>query len=182
MYYKNTQDAQVIDFYETNEKKETQEQSSSWLRLNELTGESVENYELLSKRSPFMFDVFKSSGSKSGAESVCKLPLMFFWTRSPIIEKQDKNTGCQTIKDIVENLTGLDIEKMTKEEIEMKMNPKKDVKDDACSPIPQPTPPPPPSQRPFSSVSSAIVKKSELTASKEDISNEEFQTMQENYQ
>ena len=67
MYYKLNQEAEVIDFYadEKNEKRQDSkkpnksESSKSWMRLNEMTIESAENYELLSRRAPFTFDMFK---------------------------------------------------------------------------------------------------------------------------
>ena len=93
MYYKDTEEAQVVDFYEAAAPvKKSKQDSSSWLRLNDMSAEAVENYELLSKRTPYTFDMFKNKTVKSG-HGVCKLPIMFFWVRKPWIFKLDKNTG-----------------------------------------------------------------------------------------
>lgn len=93
MYYKDTEEAQVVDFYEAPAPvKKSKQESSSWLRLNDMSVETIENYELLSKRTPYTFDMFKNKTVKSG-HGVCKLPVMFFWVRKPWIFKLDKNTG-----------------------------------------------------------------------------------------
>ena len=103
-----------------------------------------------------------------------------------MISKLDKNTGSQSIKEIVENLTGFDIEKTNITEIQKKMTTatsviKKDVIDNACSPIPI-IKPPTPLQRP-KSAPSPVPKRSDFTqVSKENFNNDEIQEMQDNYQ
>ncbi len=93
---------QEINFYDKNSaisKRFDRENSTSWLRLNDLTEDSNVNYDLLSKRTPFLFDMYNTrvtSKIKSG-ESICKLPLIFFWIRKPSILKLDKCTGIKQI-------------------------------------------------------------------------------------
>ncbi len=97
LYYKSTEDVQEINFYDNNIpiKRFERENSTSWLRLNDLTEESIANYELLSKRTPFLFDMYNTRITNKGknGESVCKLPLIFFWIRKPEILKTDKCTS-----------------------------------------------------------------------------------------
>lgn len=73
MYYKDTEEPQVVDFYETiaplngkKNEKAKQDPSAGWLRINDMTQDAVENYELLSKRTPYTFDMFKNKTIKSG--------------------------------------------------------------------------------------------------------------------
>lgn len=98
LYYKDTEEAQIVDFYETapTVKKTRADPSAGWLRLNDMTTEAVENYELLSKRIPYTFDMYRNKTVKTG-HAVCKLPIMFFWVRKPWIFKFDKNTGNKKI-------------------------------------------------------------------------------------
>jgi hypothetical protein len=99
LYYKTNQEAQVIDFYQTNNasqngESKSPETSSSWLRLNDLTIESVEKYNSMSSRQPITFDMFKTKAIKQvGNTPVCKLPAMFFWVRKTTSLVLDKNTG-----------------------------------------------------------------------------------------
>ena len=99
LYYKTNQEAQVIDFYQSNDTvqnddRKSPETSSSWLRLNDLTIESVEKYNSMSSRQPISFDMFKTKAIKQvGSTPVCKLPVMFFWIRKSTTLAMDKNTG-----------------------------------------------------------------------------------------
>ena len=101
LYYKTNQEAQVIDFYQSSDTIPTQidqgnspETSSSWLRLNDLTIESVEKYNSMSSRQPITFDMYKTKAvTQVGNTPVCKLPVMFFWIRKTTTLALDKNTG-----------------------------------------------------------------------------------------
>jgi hypothetical protein len=100
LYYKDTEEAQVVEYYETNKKSEKTKQqdtsASSWLRMQDMTTDAVDNYEILSKRIPYTFDMFKNKSIRQG-HAVCKLPVSFFWIRKPWIFKLDKNTGKKII-------------------------------------------------------------------------------------
>lgn len=96
IYFKKNDTAQVADFYDLEEdKKETSnvEMSKTWLRINDMTIESAEKYEMLSKRDPFVFDMTKKIGPTKNEQ--CKLPVMFFWLNKPIEYTFNKNTGAQ---------------------------------------------------------------------------------------
>ena len=100
LYYKTNQDAQVVDFYEENnvdvnaERAKQTETASTWLRMNDLTIESVEKYNAMSSRLPITFDMFKTKSVKTvGSTAICKLPVMFFWVRKTVSLALDKNTG-----------------------------------------------------------------------------------------
>lgn len=96
------EDAEVIDFYaeknmafqQQNSRKDDSkiETAKNWMCVNDLTIESAETYELLSRRAPFTFDMSKTKSIKS-ENSVCKLPVMFFWLRKPVTFLNHKNTG-----------------------------------------------------------------------------------------
>ena len=89
----------VVYFYQTNNSSQngeskSPETSSSWLRLNDLTIESVEKYNSMSNRQPITFDMYKTKAVKQvGNTPVCKLPVMFFWVRKTTTLVLDKNTG-----------------------------------------------------------------------------------------
>lgn len=127
LYYKDEEQAEIIDFcsdQNNNQNEDKQKDNlnettsaSNWLRINEFTNEAIEKYDMLSKRTPFTFEMYKTKTLKSN-DSVCKLPLMFFWLRKPVNSNRHKNTGTQSIKDIVLDLTGLDISKQTRQQIE----------------------------------------------------------------
>lgn len=95
----------MVDHYE--EKKEPKqkedpnvvkaETASSWLRTNDMTLESVEKYDMLSKRAPFTFNVCKEKTLSKNVASVAKLPVIFFWLRKPFTFARHKNTGTVAI-------------------------------------------------------------------------------------
>lgn len=133
LYFKPNDKAVVVDFYDDTDEndgyaykqiagvsreKSSQklETSKSLLRKSDMTFESAEKYELLSRRTPFTFDMDKKkvvedenadvkveeekttkvglkSESRSSFKLPCKLPLMFFWLNKPIEYVQHKNTG-----------------------------------------------------------------------------------------
>ena len=99
LYYKANQEAQVIDFYQSENENQNSdvkltETAASWLRLNDLTIESVEKYNSMSSRQPISFDMFKTKSVKQlGNTPICKLPVMFFWIRKTTTFAFDKNTG-----------------------------------------------------------------------------------------
>jgi hypothetical protein len=101
LYYKLEQEAEVIDYYSEKKKQAEDieaivkaETAQSWLRMNDMTLESVEKYEILSRRAPFTFNMTtaKANATKS-TENVCKLPVIFFWLRKPFTFTRQKNTG-----------------------------------------------------------------------------------------
>ena len=104
LYYKTNQEAQVVDFYHENEtdtKSDNKgpETAATWLRMNDLTIESIEKYNAMTNRQPITFDMFKTKSVKTvGNTPVCKLPVMFFWIRKTISLALDKNTGRFLIK------------------------------------------------------------------------------------
>lgn len=143
LYFKLNDKAQVIDYYDddcerTNEDNfnrrrttastimtttaassraeksgKSMETAKSLLRVNDMTIESAEKYELLSRRTPFTFEMnIKKAAEGEGEEKEaveakrgkseskssirllpCKLPVMFFWLNKPIEFVQHKNTG-----------------------------------------------------------------------------------------
>lgn len=119
LYFKSSEDAQVIDFYDDDSRVDTKrsdsastttrkgsrmkiETAKSWLRVRDMTIESAAKYEVLSRRTPFSFDMAKakkkeedqaaSDTSKSKFDT-CKLPVMFFWLNKPVQILHHKNTG-----------------------------------------------------------------------------------------
>ena len=129
LYYDAVNDLDVIDYYDEDGKSREKEkekadgsktsrkkEKDSVLKVHNLTAESSQMYSMLSKRAPFTFTIHKSEGVNK--EEVGKLPLMFFWVRKPWLFKADKNTGTKTVKDIVAELTGLDVDKVSRAEIE----------------------------------------------------------------
>jgi hypothetical protein len=56
-----------------------------------MTNESAANYELLSRRPPFTFDMNKPKNDST--KPACKLPVMFFWLNKPDEIVHHKNTG-----------------------------------------------------------------------------------------
>lgn len=136
-----------------------------WLKYGELTDESKNIYEMLAQRQPMTFPINKEKIiKKSNNEIIGNLPLHLFWTRKPIVTRFDKNTGrasvkvrlivllinlsyfvigSESLRDIVQELTGFDIEKINRIEIEQLLN--KNMRDSYCSPMPMPPPPRPPS-------------------------------------
>lgn len=101
LYYKANLEADVIDYYDDSDKPKDEtngsETAASWLRINDLTIESIEKYSLMSNRLPFNFDMYKKKDLKSPANFVCKLPVMFFWIRKPFVLTHHKNTGISAI-------------------------------------------------------------------------------------
>jgi hypothetical protein len=196
LYYKTNDEVQETDFYDKagNVKRLDRENSTSWLRLNDLTEDSTANYAILSKRSPFLFDMYNTRQTlktKDG-ESVCKLPLMFFWIRKPASLRMDKCTGSETLKDIVEDYTGFDITQISREEIQKKceepvVQPKLDR---ACSPMSgveevgdrEAEVVAVVTERRMSSPPVALTPKFDLIEVKQDLSNDEITAMQETYQ
>ena len=194
LYYKSTEEVQEANFYDKNGavKQLDRENSTSWLRLNEFTDDSNSDYGILSKRTPFLFDMYNTrvTNKIKGGDTVCKLPLMFFWIRKPSVLKLDKCTGSETLKDIVEDYTGFDIEEITRDEIQKKFNEKPevlDVHEVACSPMPiEEEPPKPPvieSERTVSSPTVALTPKQyDVIEVNQSVPNDEIITMQETYQ
>ncbi len=195
LYYKTNEEVQEANFYDKagNVKRLDRENSTSWLRLNDLTEESTSNYGLLSKRIPYLFDMYNTRQTlktKDG-ESVCKLPLMFFWIRKPESLKMDKSTGSENLKDIVEDYTGFDITQITREEIQKKCEkPKVTEKlDRACSvmtvanePLVEVVREVVVERRMSSPVIAMTPKNYDVIDVKPDLSNEEITAMQETYQ
>lgn len=99
MYYKTTDEVQESTFYDNKGavKRFDRENSSSWLRPDEFTEDTHHEYSRLSKRTPFMYDMYNTLQTNKTLEldSVCKLPLMFFWIRKPAARQLDKCTGKQ---------------------------------------------------------------------------------------
>lgn len=192
LYYKSTEEVQEANFYDKNGsvKRLDRENSISWLRLNEFTDDSNSDYSILSKRTPFLFDMYNTrvTNKSKDCDSVCKLPLMFFWIRKPSVLKQDKCTGSETLKDIVEDYTGFDIEAITRDEIQKQFNDKQEVPEVhevACSPMPVEEPPAKPVE-PERSVSSPAIsltpKQYDVIEVNQSVPNDEIITMQETYQ
>lgn len=108
LYFKTNQEAQIIDFdheyeddQESKQRRESKkiETAKSWLRVKDMENESAAKYELLSRRSPFTFDLFKAkkeqdqSENPSSLKSSGKLPMMFFWLNKPVESVHHKNTS-----------------------------------------------------------------------------------------
>ncbi len=67
---------------------------SNWLKFGDLTEDSKNIYEMLSKRQPLTFPMHKEMTLKtSNSETIGNLPIMLFWARKPIINRFEKNTG-----------------------------------------------------------------------------------------
>lgn len=197
LYYKTTDEVQEATFYDKsgNVKRLDRENSISWLRPNDLTEDANKDYGVLSKRSPFFFNMYntRQTVKTKESDSVCKLPLMFFWIRKPSSLKLDKCTGSETLKDIVEDYTGFDITQMDREEIQKQVQ-KPEVKETveiACSPMPieeekveeeEDIPEEIEKERPQSTPTVAMTPKQyDVIEVKQDL-NEEIATMQETYQ
>lgn len=131
LYYQAVNDLQVIDFYEESQSNVTSDEqkklmikstdstaSAGLVKLSDLTSESYQMYGMLSKRAPFTFAMYKTQDTKAKENNVCKLPLLFFWIRKPWVYKYDKNTGSESIRGIVEDLTGINIEKLSRSDID----------------------------------------------------------------
>ncbi len=142
LYYKENQEAEVVDFNSqqalptTKDKKKADAQkqtAANWLTLEDFKEESLEKYAYLSNRTPLSFSVFKTKTAKSTDPALCKLPLMFFWTKRPIELTRNKNTATQSINQIIEEIT-----KGTEDEQNESKLEKKSVEmvDKGCSPIP----------------------------------------------
>lgn len=73
------------------EERRKSETAKGWARVQEMTNESAANYELLSRRPPFTFDMNKPKNDST--KPACKLPVMFFWLNKPDEIVHHKNTG-----------------------------------------------------------------------------------------
>ena len=118
MYYKFSEDVKIIE-EETEVKSDitrptnnpkgkqiaTKINFKNLIDLDNLVTESVDMYKMLAKRTPFSFKMFKNSDSKIGEETVCELPLLFFWIRKPPNTIYSKNTNTIGIKTLIENFT-----------------------------------------------------------------------------
>ncbi|CAF0939608.1 unnamed protein product [Brachionus calyciflorus] len=159
LYQKEENKVEIIE-YETDDKKLKNNwyDTSKLLNSDNLIEVSVEKYEMLSKRTPMIFEMYRNKAIKSN-DIVCKLPLMFFWVRRPSVLMRDKNTSTQSIRDIVQDLTGLDINEKNRTDIEDLLKPKECI-EKACSPIPQivPSTPKRPPSSPKEKVDSSIMK------------------------
>jgi hypothetical protein len=97
LYYKTTDEVQEASFYDSKGaiKRLDRENSTSWLRPDEFTEDAYQDYGILSKRTPFLFDMYSTlqTSKTIDRDSVCKLPLMFFWIRKSSALKMDKSTG-----------------------------------------------------------------------------------------
>jgi hypothetical protein len=144
--------------------------SKSLLELDSLTSESIDMYKMLAKRSPFVFKMFKNPDGKTGDESVCALPLLFFWIRKPPNTIYSKTTNTKSISVLVQDLTSIDIKKMSRRDIEYLMKDKmiNTLSDQACSPIPieiqvptqRPLPPSSPASHKSKSTRNSLVNNS----------------------
>lgn len=133
LYHKEDKDEIILENQSETKTELKNLQSSKLLDSNELTDESINRYQILSKRSPFTFEMYKNKNEKN--DPICKLPLMFFWVRKQKKDNCNKQTNTQSLKDMVENLTGFNIEKQSLDEIQGLLKPKI-TQDIACSPIP----------------------------------------------
>lgn len=133
LYHKENNEEIMFDNSQQTENELKNLQSSNLLDSNELTDESIKKYETLSKRLPFNFDMYKNKNENH--DPICRLPLMFFWVRKQNIDSCNKATNTQSLKDLVENLTGFDVEKYSQDEMQSLIKPK-ESHDIACSPIP----------------------------------------------
>lgn len=148
------------------------------LQLEYLTPESVDLYKMLAKRQPFTFKMYKAQDGKTGDESIGELPLLFFWIRKPATTVYSKSTGTKGMRSLVEELTSIDINRMSRRDVEFLLKEKggggRMILDQACSPIPIEPP-----RAPSSPAGSA---RSKNTSSKKDIDPEEMKKVEESYQ
>lgn len=133
LYKKENNECQVVDF-NSEYKEEKSTDTTKLLVIDEMTEESAEKFDMLSKRVPMSFEMYKTKAISS-TDVVCKLPLMFFWVRKPSILTLEKNTATKSVRDIVQELTGFDINEKTKEDINDIFKPKEN-RSAACSPMP----------------------------------------------
>jgi hypothetical protein len=113
-------------------------ESKSLMEVDFLTSESVDMYKLLAKRPPFTFKMYKSPTGKTGDETVCELPVLFFWIRKPPDTVYSKNTNTRGIRSLVKEITGIDTAHMSRKDIEYMIKDRgvRGILDQACSPIP----------------------------------------------
>ena len=157
-------------------------ESKNLLQLECLTSESVDLYKMLAKRNPFLFKMYQTITGKTGDETVCELPMLFFWIRKPPETKYSKITNTKGIRGLVEDLTGIDINRLSRRDVEylMKDRGNKTILDQASSPIPFI-----PERTPSSPASEFFKSKNTgdmISELKTEINLQELQTMQENYQ
>jgi hypothetical protein len=121
-------------------------ENKNLMELDFLTSESVDLYKLLAKRPPFTFKMYKSPTGKTGDETVCELPVLFFWIRKPPDTVYSKTTNTKGMRSIIQEYTSIDMGHMSRREIEYMLKDRggKTILDQACSPIPI-IPPRPPS-------------------------------------
>lgn len=133
LYHKDMNEMNTVDQeYESNYDLENLT-SSRLLDPLRLTNESLNDYGIFSKRSPFIFEMYTNKNSKSN-EAFCRLPLMFFWVRKQNVYDCNKKTNTESLNDLIETLTGFNIEKHSKIEIQKLLGPK-NINERACSPI-----------------------------------------------
>jgi hypothetical protein len=139
LYYKKQNDVEIIDFDSENSIKPTIEESKSnkdWINFKELSEDSQSLYESLSQRPPITFPIVtEKSSQKLNKDSIGNLPLILFWIRDASLKILNKNTNTQCLRDIVEDLTGFDINKTSRDEIDKLI--KHDLHDACCSPMPK---------------------------------------------
>lgn len=138
LYYKKPNNVETIEFNAENFVKSSDNESQSnedWMNFKELSEESLSLYDTLSKRTPITFPILKEKClNKASKDSIGNLPLILFWIRDPSLKILDKNTNTQSVRDIVEELTGFDISKTNRDEINKLI--RRDLQDACCSPLP----------------------------------------------
>jgi hypothetical protein len=162
-------------------------ENKNLMELDFLTSESVDLYKMLAKRPPFTFKMYKSPTGKTGDESVCELPVLFFSIRKPPDTVYSKTTNTKGIRSIIQDFTGIDMGHMSRRDIDYLLKDKnaKTILDQACSPIPILSPRPPSSPvggRRASVKSKSTVDKSGEVKADASINMEELLEQQENFQ